>query len=83
MAQVLPAEADDVGVGAVEAAVALAGRRLLAEQPRDTAVLRTIRARYQSARPSRSRTPCTMPSPMNQWWVAGSTGVIGLGPLRR
>ncbi len=48
-----------------------------------TPLERTIRARYHSAEPSRSRSPWTMPSPTNQWWVAGSTGVIGLGPLRR
>ena len=28
---------------------------------------RTHRLRYHSARPSRSRTPWTMPSPVNQW----------------
>ena len=31
-----------------------------------TARDRTHRLRYHSARPSRSRTPCTIPSPMNQ-----------------
>jgi hypothetical protein len=31
-----------------------------------TFVERTYRARYQSALPSPRRTPCTMPSPMNQ-----------------
>ncbi len=28
---------------------------------------RTQRLRYHSAFPSRMRTPCTMPSPVNQW----------------
>ena len=32
-----------------------------------TALPRTHRLRYHSARPSRSRTPWTMPSPRNQW----------------
>ena len=32
-----------------------------------TAWERTQRLRYHSARPSRSRTPCTIPSPVNQW----------------
>ena len=31
-----------------------------------TAGLRTQRLRYQQALPSRSATPCTMPSPVNQ-----------------
>ena len=48
-----------------------------------TAGLRTQRLRYQQAFPSRSDTPCTMPSPLNQWYVAGSTSAAGLGPLRR
>ena len=32
-----------------------------------TAFERTQRFRYHSALPSRSRTPCTIPAPMNQW----------------
>ncbi len=47
------------------------------------ASLRTHRFRYHSARPPRSRTPCTMPGPLNQWWAAGSSRFSGLGPLRR
>jgi hypothetical protein len=43
---------------------------------------RTQRLRYHSARPSRSRTPCTMPGPRNQCW-SGSSEPSGLGPLRR
>ena len=39
----------------------------------------TKRLRYHSARPSRSRTPCTMPSPKNGW---GLVPVNGLAPLR-
>ena len=33
--------------------------------------LRTYRLRYHSALPSRSRRPCTMPVPMNQWCSRG------------
>ncbi len=43
---------------------------------------RTQRLRYHSAFPSRRRRPWTMPVPVNQWYVAGSTGRWGLGPLR-
>ncbi|CKT62036.1 Uncharacterised protein [Mycobacterium tuberculosis] len=32
-----------------------------------TAGVRTQRLRYQRAFPSRSATPCTMASPVNQW----------------
>jgi hypothetical protein len=46
-----------------------------------TSAERTQRLRYHSARPSRSRTPWTMPSPTNQWCVSGS-GCIGFGPMR-
>lgn len=43
------------------------------------------RLRYHSARPSRMRTPCTIPSPVNQWWTAGfgAASGNGLGPIRR
>ena len=41
----------------------------------------TKRLRYHSARPPRSRTPCTIPSPRNQCCVAGSAW-RGFGPLR-
>lgn len=34
---------------------------------RATCEERTQRLRYHSARPPRSRTPCTMPSPSIQW----------------
>ena len=44
---------------------------------------RTYRLRYQFARPSAMPTPCTMPVPMNQWYVDGSSTATGLGPLRR
>ena len=43
---------------------------------------RTQRLRYHSARPPRRRTPCTIPSPMNQCSVPASTGPMGFGPLR-
>ena len=46
-----------------------------------SAFVRTQRLRYHSARPSRSRMPCTMPWPVNQC-ADGSPG-SGLGPLRR
>ena len=46
-----------------------------------SAFVRTQRLRYHSARPSRSRIPCTMPWPVNQC-ADGSPG-SGLGPLRR
>ena len=39
--------------------------------------------RYHSAVPRRSRTPCSMASPMNQWCAAALGGVTGFGPLRR
>ena len=40
------------------------------------------RLRYHSARPSRSRTPWAMPSPVNHWYDSGrSTGRCGLGPF--
>src|SRR5258708_35411155 len=48
-----------------------------------TVAERTQRFRYHSARPSRILTPCTMPSPVNQWYVVGSGVVSGLGPFRR
>ena len=48
-----------------------------------TVPLRTQRLRYQAARPPSRRTPCTMPSPTNQWYASGSGGLTGLGPLRR
>ena len=41
--------------------------------------LSTNRQRYHSARPPRSRSPCAMPVPRNQWNRSGSTGPIGLG----
>ena len=46
------------------------------------ASVRSHRFRYDAARPPRSSTACTMPSPMNQWYVSGS-GSIGFGPTRR
>ena len=45
------------------------------------AFVRTQRLRYHSARPSRSRIPCTIPWPVNQC-RDGSPG-SGFGPLRR
>ena len=42
---------------------------------------RTQRLRYHCACPSRSRTPCTMPSPRNQWcWSPGSSSGFGPDP---
>jgi hypothetical protein len=48
-----------------------------------TVAERTDRLRYHSARPSRILMPWTMPSPVNQWYAAGSGEPMGLGPLRR
>ena len=42
----------------------------------------TKRLRYHFADPPSRRMPCTIPVPVNQWYVAGS-GSTGLGPLRR
>ena len=41
--------------------------------------VRTNRFRYHWARPSASRTPCTMPSPKNQW---ADEPDAGFGPVR-
>ena len=63
-----PGVGDDVGVGGeVHVLVHRAARPLLAERCSATALERTQRLRYHSALPSRSRTPCTMPAPRNQW----------------
>ncbi len=43
--------------------------------------LRTQRLRYQRGRPPCRSTPCTMPSPANQWYVS-SWAANGFGPVR-
>ena len=73
--------ADDVGVGReVHAGVHGTGRGS-SPRARATSAERTQRLRYHSARPSRRRIPCTIPSPVNQWYVAGSGAETGIGPV--
>ena len=67
MAKVRPAWPITLVLGAKSMPACTGPGRGSSPSARATWAERTQRLRYHSARPSRSRIPCTIPSPVNQW----------------